>query len=261
MIVESSPRERWPMASYMDSWKVFRTLSNENDVTARALLERPAWPDRASPLRILDIGSGDGRLVARVAELCHNPVREVRLLDPDLSLLAEAEDHLSSSSVAQSVTLVRGGIADHLPTAFEGINVALAVHLVYLLNDEEFDQLLRALPPQVPLYVILDSPGSLFTRLWEITAPNFLERSMNAHESVQSLSDKYSVQISTILSRIEGLSEMGIGLQEAILSLLCYTDYPRLSLEMKSRVQSLIDNFTESETVQCESICYEIVRR
>jgi len=50
------------MPEYLKAWKLFRDNADENEVTAKHLLNRPSWP-RKSGLDIGDLGCGDGRLV------------------------------------------------------------------------------------------------------------------------------------------------------------------------------------------------------
>ncbi|MEL6445663.1 MAG: class I SAM-dependent methyltransferase [Bacteroidota bacterium] len=258
----TASREEWPMDSYIESWKVFREISDENQITAEALVALPDWPTDTAPLRILDVGCGDGRLIRLIALRCTGDLEEIRLLDPDLQLLREAERHVRQTLPAVPITTRLEGISEGLPEVYEGIDVILGVHLVYLLKDGEFERMIESLPSGIPLFVVLDRPQSLFTRLWNVTAPSYLARSQDAHATVQALNPSvFRVREDTITSRIRGLSGIRRPIRETIMSLLCYCEYPKLSAAKQEQVQGILSEFTEDDVTLCDSTCYSIVRR
>lgn len=251
------------MGSYMHSWKLFRVMSNENKVTADHLLSRPFWP-RNEDLVLVDVGCGDGRLTEQIV-LGHGRCRlvsEVRLLDPDPEFLAEARQHLTETGIVTNVNTFLGPAEDNLARHYSGSNVILAVHVVYLMQDGAFETMLDALPPGVPMYVVLDTPYSVFTTLWKNTAPKYYERSRKTHETIKHLAaDKYSTDYTTISSRIDNPLHIPHEIvRNSILSMLCYSEVGSMPAEQREWVETQVAAKAVGEHIRCESACYEITK-
>lgn len=78
-------REEWPSELYVEAWKAFRTLSNENEVTAEHLVRLPSWPKR-NDLVICDLGCGPGQ----VARYLHERGADVRGVDLSPGMIERA---------------------------------------------------------------------------------------------------------------------------------------------------------------------------
>ena len=256
---ENAPRAEWPMASYMASWKLFRQVSDENEVTAQHILSCPAWPTEQA-ISILDVGCGNGHVVGRILALCMNGVANVRLLDPDEELLSEAYKHILETRVTDDVITHLGSVSRYIPDVYEGVDVVLAIHVAYLMEPSEFGQMMAALPKGVTTYVVLDRPDSVFSRLWEVTAPKYHGRSVQAHKTLGALPPGFNVEHSVIASHIQNPLARRRQVMESLLSLLCYTDYTSLDAQSRKGVEGILREHTRDGVVTCESSCYEVVR-
>lgn len=248
------------MANYVAAWRTFRGLSNEPGATAAHVMSRPSWPS-LEELRILDIGCGDGRMVEAFLLAAHQKIRQVILLDPDADMLSEASSEVSRLGLDVEIE-TELGVAD-----IEGLrlavaaDVALAIHVVYLLPLARFRKLIRNWPPPLPLYVVLDSPESVFSKLWTRTAPEFATRATQAHEFLASEElAGISVQKSTFGTRVANPLELGPGVRSRVLSLICYADFDELSCETRDYVEETVLSFLDGDRLTCSCTCYEIKR-
>jgi len=248
------------MPTYFERWRTFRSVSDENKVTARHMLSRPRWP-RSDNTVIVDIGCGDGELVRQVVLDSRVPVGEVRLIDPDAELLERAAKQLRGIDVVGEVSPFLGNGEELAAECCIGAHVVLAVHVVYLMRDTGLQAVLEHVPPRVPLYVVLDSPGSVFTKLWQRTAPQYARRARNAHQLVAEL-DRTAVAVETtsIISHVDNLSQLNQPVRDALISLLAYADVRAMPTEEYAWVNEVIGDYVVGGQLICESTCYEIVR-
>jgi len=259
--MNDSPRNEWPMASYMAAWRTFRRLSDENRATARHLLSRSRWPHRDG-ITICDIGCGDGRLVETLVMESATEISSVVLVDPDAGLVEEARTCVSATSSKRKVT----GINDSAEAAFPGCaadaDVSLLVHVVYLIPNGGLWHLLEALPAGMPLYVVLDAPESVFSQLWKRTAPKYSARAAKARDLIESLPPaQFAVDRSTFSSTITNPFKLNRSDQrDAILSLLCYRTIDESDTELRGWIGEVVAGHTAGLHIVCDSVCYEIVR-
>jgi len=257
-----SARAEFPWSEYPVAWQVFRETADEDQQTASHLIGRPSWPDRKG-LVLIDIGSGDGRIVEAIVgnklQKQHN-ISEVRFLDPNLMLLTKAKE-----AVRGKIPVVKP-IQAHLrdegvwPLSGRGSDVALAVHVVYLMEDGELTHLIENLPPETTLFVVLDAPTSVFTELWAETAKLYHDRAMAAHQTMERIRDR-KVIVSEITASIPRAELRKHPTADWLLSLLCYRDMrsQNVSPRMLSRVHRILDQHTgpTGDVVHCRSRCYE----
>lgn len=251
------------MAAYMEAWKTFRLLSNENEVTATHLVSQPGWPLRDGCV-ICDLGCGDGRLLESIVIRSPATVAEARLVDPDADLLFEAGHRLTETGLLSTVQTVFGAAEDVFQRCAEGIDVALMAHVVYLMPNEAVQRVFEMCPTNAPLFVILDAPDSVFTSLWRHTAPKYHARAMAAHETISSLdAAEFSVAQTTVTSRIDDPLELPrTDVQNAILSLLCYAPVESIvTKQVRSVIETTLHNFKQRGAILCRSSCYQIERR
>jgi hypothetical protein len=255
-------RAEWPSTAYLSAWKTFRLLSNENEMTARHLLDRPSWP-RKEGLVLSDIGCGDGRLSQLMVVKNPTSVREVRLVDPDGDLLAEAERCLIETTPVTTVSTVARAAEDGLPEIVMGCDVILLVHVVYLMRNYSLQKLLDSLPFGIPLFVVLDKPDSVFSQLWEKTAPKYFDRAVRAHSTVQQLPEaSYAVENSTFTAQVPHPRTQRDDVQTALLSLLSYADAALISQPNVRRwIDTILERHTDHGRIRCTSTCYAIRRR
>lgn len=253
-------KEIWPMLSYESAWKCFRRLSDENIETALHLISRQYWP-HTSDLIISDIGCGDGLLTQQIVLKVPVTVSEIRLIDPDVHFLREAFQHLSEISESPKITLKEAGAESLGPADLLDVDVVLAVHVVYLMNSDGFNNILEVMPSNVPLYVVLDEPSSIFSRLWAMCAHKYLKRSEETHKKIASLANNgYRINRSSITSHIDNPLVQREDVKDALLSILCYTDVKDFSQEEYEKVETEISKSIAGQRLLCESACYEIIR-
>jgi len=265
MITDLESNHGWPMDEYMPAWKTFRKESDENKATADFLLGRNSWPKK-DEMRICDIGCADGQLLETLlrSKSFHAKVTEATLIDPHQELLAKAVTDISRNSKVKKVTALASKIEDVWPRCAEGVDVVLAVHVVYLLSEKELQRLVFRRPDNSTLYVVLDAPDSVFTELWAETAPKYHDMVLKAHELLRRESgiDNTSTQ-NRIRARLPRRLLRGHDLSNWLLSILCYTNM--LCKENIDRwgslVQSILDKHVDStgQFIECTSVCYELV--
>jgi SAM-dependent methyltransferase len=216
-------------------------------------------------LRILDIGCGDGLLLRAIVEGLHEGEHNVVLLDPYLPWLKQARTNLRETKtfgVLSGIKAVQGRVEDCYESLASEADVILAVHLVYLIAGETFEVMIENLPPGVPMYVVLDAPGSIFSALWQVTAPRYLRLVTHAHQLAQRIMKErnYHVHHSRITSQLRNPLGEHPELRDALLSILCYTDVRQLNKDTYDDVIRIIKRRTRNDIVKCESSCYEVVK-
>ena len=256
--MNATSRHQWPMDTYLAAWKTFRRLSNENKVTAEHIVKRPHWPDHSEQV-LIDVGCGDGKLLEEIL-LVDQCVREVRLIDPDCELLSEAEKCLKKRVPNTRPHLK--GIEAILPVDVEGASCLTVVHVVYLVEKEVVRSLFEVQPLEVPMYLVLDHPESIFTSLWERTAPHYHQCAAEAHELIKGLPDSFEVNETEIQSTIRNpLSVKPADVRDVILSFLTYSDVgPSTDPNRKKWIEHSIDKRLNGDKLHCVSSCYEIIR-
>lgn len=140
-------------------------------------------------------------------------------------------------------------------------DAALAVHLVYLLKEAQLKTFLVGLAPGVPLFIVMDQPSSVFTQLWETTAPKYHRRSLNAHEIIASLKeDNYIVESTEFNTHLINPLTLRDDIRDSVLSLLCYSDFRELDGKTQEWVKDALTEHSALERVVCDCACYEVVR-
>ncbi len=248
----------WPCNSYLSSWKTFRLMSNENEVTADHLVKCVYWPQKEN-ITICDLGCGDGHLIENLILKNPTKIAKIHLVDPDLNLINEARARVCETGLAPDPVCFISNAEECLSKCVADADVILLIHVVYLMKDGTLNKILSAIPFNVPLYVILDSPDSVFTALWKITAPTYQERAFKAHEILRNLPEKkFIIKRSTIKSQIKNpLLLQRAELRQAILSILTYSDFDE---HIYPTVRPILKNHIVDNNLVCKSICYEVIR-
>jgi SAM-dependent methyltransferase len=248
----------WPCNSYLSAWKTFRLISNENEVTANHLLARTSWP-RKENITICDLGCGDGHLIEQLILTSPTKIAKVHLLDPNSELMREAHERVCETNLTNDVVCLVGTAERRFAECTVGIDVILLIHVVYLMENGALLKILSSIPFNTPLYLILDSPDSVFTALWKITAPLYYERALKAHETLKKLpKDNFIIRQSTFKSQIKNpLLLPREDLKQAILSILTYSDF---SENMYPTILPILEKHTQEKYLSCKSRCYEILR-
>lgn len=116
--------------------------------------------DGAGPMRILDVGGGDGRDAVPLAELGH----EVTVLDTSSALLPLARERAADAGVAGRVRTIAGSI-DDLDDLADGYDLVVCHFLLQYRPDTAADvrRLSRAVRPGGLLSLIAPNPHSYVT--------------------------------------------------------------------------------------------------
>jgi SAM-dependent methyltransferase len=258
---EIDSRAEWPMETYMSAWRVFRRMSDENQLTAQHLLSRRYWPRDKQGLRIADFGCGDGMIIEALALASPRTVNAIHLVDIDQELIEQAKRRVEGLGIVKDLKTITGRAEKLIRDVMHEADVGLAVHLVYLLKESQLRALLAALAPGVPLFIVMDQPYSVFTQLWEMTAPKYHRRSLNAHKIIASLKeDNYIVERTEFSTHLTNPLTLRKEIKDSVLSLLCYRDYRELDTRTQGRVRDILTEHSALEQVICDCTCYEIVR-
>lgn len=255
-------RQEWPMDSYLAAWKNFRQASGENKVIARHLISRPSWP-HGKAIRVCDLGCGDGRLLEALVLECPDEVATVNLIDPDPELLDEATRCVTDQALVPVISTHLATAEEAFPECAIGYDVVLMVHVVYLLESTHFLDLLYTAPQNVALFVVFDHPNSVFTTLWERTAPKYHARVLEAHKIISTLPiEQFDVRRSEFEARLPNPFDLPReDIRRSLLSMLCYSSEAVSDNSIRSWIESVVGRYLdESGNVVCRSVCYEIVR-
>lgn len=261
--MEHDVRTEWPMDSYLGAWKTFRQAANENESIANHLVSRTSWPSEEG-LCICDVGCGDGRLLEALILESQNTPMAVTLVDPDEDLLNEAENVIRKQELVPQIQRILLTAEEAFPECAVDADVILLVHVVYLIESHHLIDIFNLLPLDKIVYVVFDEPASVFTTLWEQTAPKYHERVVEAHKIIQALSrNQFDVEESLIAAEVPNpLDYSRKDVQDAILSILCYSSEALTSPHQRQWVESTIAQYVgEDGKVICRSACYEIRRK
>ena len=242
---------------YLSTWKVFRSISDENIITANHILSLPSW-DQVNT--ILDLGCGDGLITKSIVLKSPEQVDKVILVDPDKEMLDEAYIHLTEIGIVPDVERVSSKFEDCVNKYIAQTDIVLAVHLVYLITPESFRVLIDSLPVGKKMILVLDHEGSVFTKLWKHTAPKYAHRSAYVRKYLDNISSDYSIQRSVITSKIINPLKQRPDIKDAILSLMCYSDYSLMGVNSRQFVDACVASNVTGRFVECASACYEIFK-
>lgn len=247
----------YPMSRdrYISSWKVFRSISDENVVTAKHILSLSSWANVKS---ILDLGCGDGLIMKSLLVNSPFPIDRVTLLDIDKEMLEEAEMHVNELGLSTHVTKIEAPLQESFNIAVVGVDLILAVHIVYLISFESFVQLITTLPKRVKLIIIMDDEDSVFTMLWKITAPKYAERSSEVRKYLDQVSKKYFIKKTTIVSKITNPFAQHSEIKNSILSLISYADAFAFTEAVQQQSEQICKRFIRDGFIECTSVCYEL---
>lgn len=261
-MLSAEKRLDWPVPSYISAWQAFRGLSDEDIRTAEHLVSRAGWPTKSSPdfpLRLLDLGCGDGRMIEAVARVAHRPT--LHLVDPDDELLEQAAERLRSSGCFSTLRTTRGRAENLIGEAMAAADAVLAVHLIYLLSEDDVRRVVQGILPGIPVYFVLDHPESVFTCLWQRTARKYYDRVIAGHATLSCLAQSsFQVRRSEFESKLENPLLLPPALRDAVMTLLSYATYPNFDSDLKQWVTRIINDHMREGVVRCRCVCYEVVR-
>ncbi|MDP2089494.1 MAG: class I SAM-dependent methyltransferase [Flavobacteriaceae bacterium] len=251
----------YPMGSYIPKWKVFRAFTNENKTIAEHIANTSLWK-KSELKKVLDIGTGDGLVLANLCLLSTKLPQKVTLVEPNNTLLIEAKNQIEELHQNIEIQAYCNEINQLLPDVFSGIDLVLIAHVLYLIPTNDMENIINSLPLNIPLIIVTDSRNSLFPKCWEVTAPKYFKRSQYIHKFIASLDrNKFTIKESSFKTYLKNPFKIDrVELMNSVLSLICYTDYENLSISDKSAIFDLVSKHSIGGLTFCNSICYEIVR-
>jgi len=209
-------------------------------------------------VRVLDLGCGDGQIAKALASTIRRP--EIVLLDRDPEMLAQAVAALSECPLGPSVRGIHGLAETDGPFLARSVDVALLIHVAYLMEPSTLAQLVRSWPPRVPIVVVFDEVDSVFSRIWRFTAPAFADRVTKAHSLLNDLGSGYYVHRSSFETNVASPDQLSEKTRSLVLSMLSYSDYLQLDDSLQRRVVREIDYSTTDKSVACSCACYVVQR-
>lgn len=251
----------FPTSTYFNDLDLYRSISNENIITAKHLVNLPQWIDFEG---LLDIGCGDGRMILELFKQ-YKPeslINEVRMIDLDKNRTERTKVFFSEFQRAKQLSVINSNVINCLSTCFKNIDAALLIHVVYYLNEIELEQIINALPKNVPLFVVVDKEDSIFSKLWKLTAPQYLKRSDYANQYFNQLltQDDFNVSKTTISSEISDPYTMPLPDKETILSFMCYNEYNKLETETKQKIETIYKEYIKDGKVSIQTNCFCIIK-
>lgn len=250
----------YPMPNYVAAWKTYRTLSNEDDQIARCVSRLVSIPH--DKFRILDIGPGDGRVLVRTIIRLNRMPSEVSFVEPNDKFARETMRGIDFDRFAGKISPIERRLEDCDDSALEGHDLILCTHTAYFLTDAEFEKLLSLVDAGSRLIVIFDHPKSIFSRLWEKTAPKFFQNTQYHRDRLDNLdTTRFVVEKSEISAEIGDPRNLRPEISNLVMSMLCYSDVEDMPHHQLLEVNSLISNAQRESMISCVSSVYDIRAR
>jgi len=260
----------WPHKDYPNAWMAFRRASHENTVIANWVFSQTHWPKKDA-LKLTDIGCGDGKVIGEILtkhlEL-KKTVASVFLIEPYKPTLEAAKEDIQQINRSIQIELYAGNLKEAIqayPDRLFSVDAILCIHVVYLIERDEFANLLEKLPRHVPLYVAFDEPRSVFSQLWKETAKPYLDCVIDAHNTISTLPmDKYQVTKTSLVSEFNrNLVEPNNPQAALLISMLCYKDNVDISesSQFGKYFKKVVDDNTINGNVQCRFTGYQIIKK
>jgi SAM-dependent methyltransferase len=252
-------KAEWPMANYEAAWKTFRRVGDEPVATALHVTSLEHWPKK-NTIKVLDVGCGDGKMVAAFVLRARQTISQLVLLDPDEKLLGEAAKEVQSLHFGTKTTSVLSSAEDKAARCARGAHAALGIHLAYLMTPEAFRLFIEKWPRGVPLYIVLDAETSVFSAIWKNTAPEYARRATAARQYLDALGETVLKSRSEFATRVANPYMLVPPIRELVLSLFCYNDFEALIPAQQKNVKRTISKYADGKEVKCTCACYEIVK-
>lgn len=239
-----------PFDAYTLHWRLFRCMSNENEVFANAVLNCKLFKN-SNQSTIIDVGTGDGAVIQRVIKNTNS--KNFVLIDPSDEYLT-----IAKLLTAEYANRIRYEKIKFIEMQTYPKALYLAIHMIYLLSEKEIELLLELPFKGFDLILIVDSPESIFSQLWNVCAKDYYKKceyfytQLKKMHKTKNITEIKSKVLSPFKSRIDGNTRI------AMLSTMCYCDWKSLSDKQKEIAQSIINNYNQNDIIDCRSNLIEI---
>jgi tRNA (cmo5U34)-methyltransferase len=184
----------WTESSHARDYLEHRRDIPHRDEGYAALLEFVP----AAPRRVLDLGTGDGHLLAQVRDA--HPGAAGVAVDFSAEMLGRARDRFAADP---DVTVVEHNLDDPLPDSLGNFDVVVSAFAIHHVSHERK----RALYGEVR---DLLEPGGVFCNLDHVSSPTeALHEAFLASLGKSSSSDDPSNQLLDVETQLRGLRELG----------------------------------------------------
>lgn len=141
--------------------------------------------------------------------------------------------------------------------------LCLAIHVIYLLEMKAIDDLIALPEKGTDLIVVLDSPDSVFSQVWEKTAPDYLKK---CEYVIDGITRKYQGHVydEVVCSQVLKPSErMDRQIRLAVLSTICYRKYDEMNEALKAHTLNVLDSHTNEAgtAIDCRSLMLSVPGR
>ena len=244
-----------PFATYMHAWSGFRESTNETDAIAAHLINNT---DLTEKKKIIDLGCGDGLLARKIVDKC--VCDKITLVELEKELLRKAKKNFKSFTDI-NVGFVNCDLTTLKSEYYRNYDAVIASHLFYLIDENYIHDLLKKLLSGTKLYIVLDTPCSIFANVWKETANFYFKRLIKTHDLITSLNtSNYLVKKTVINCVMQNPLHLPIKKRSAVLSFLCYTEINSL-LKEKPHFSVILENECGGEIqINYNAYCYEITR-
>jgi hypothetical protein len=250
----------YPMPNYVAAWKTYRTLSNEDDQIAKCISRLVKVPN--ATYKILDIGPGDGRVLVRTIIRLDQMPSEVTFVEPNEKFARETMRVINFDRFAKKITPVQKKFGDCENNQLSDHDLILCTHTAYFLDDAEFERMLSLVDDGARLIVIFDHERSIFSQLWQRTAPEFFRNTKRHREKLDNLDpDRFVVEKSEISAEIGDPRALRPEISNLVLSMLCYSDVDDMHVELLASVNSMISEAQRESVINCVSSVYDIISK
>jgi len=246
-----------PLPDYIEAWKIFRLASNENEVFGTYLASK-FNKAAGSDFSVLDIGTGDGKLLQNALFRCKSKPTKVTVIEPDQEFLGECQRNLSISSLSEDIEFVPSKLSEVDASKLTGHSFVIAAHVLYLIDWSEFRPLVEDLTDGTTILIIADSDDSIFSKIWRKTAPQHYDR---LQETLSNLRKHYAHLIKSETPKSSKLIDPGYfrdDIRDMILSLLSYTDVRDKDSETYDWVQKKVAEHVDNGRISCDCQCIEL---
>lgn len=259
-IEDDDRRLGYPMPSYIAAWKTYRTLSNEDDVIAKRLAQAIVIDRHHS--KILDIGPGDGRVLVRLLIRLNDTPDKVTFVEPNDEFFVETSRAVHYADFTRELVPLNGKLMECTAEQIASHDIIICTHTAYFLSDCEMDMLLDLVRAGAKMYLVIDHPESVFSRLWQRTAPRFYERVKKHLAKIRALpANDFQISETVITAETSDPILLRPSVRNLVMSMLCYADVEDMHNEELASVQHTISSMAHEGRISCDSLFIEISRR